>query len=92
MADERKSHRDTLKQLYEDFNHVEPDNHATREVLAGAMQNLERAINDEHGEGIMDQQTLVEQLNDAALNLETDHPALAAAIRTAINILTNLGL
>lgn len=86
------NHKDALKALYQDFQRIEPNDHATREVISSAMGQLERAITDEIGEGISDHSGLIDQLNNAALHLEAEHPAISAAIRTAVNILTQLGL
>lgn len=86
------NHKDTLKSLYEDFQRIEPNDHVTREVVSSAMGQLERALADELGEGVSDHSGLIEQLNNTALHLEAEHPTIAAAIRTAVNILTHLGL
>jgi len=86
------NHRDTLKVLYEDFQRIEPTDHTTRHIVSSAMGQLERVLSDEFGEGINEQSTLIDQLNEAALHLEAEHPGVAAAIRTAVNILTQLGL
>jgi hypothetical protein len=92
MMPEKNNHKDTLKLLYEDFQRIEPTDHTTREVVSSAMGQLERALADEIGEGVIDHNSMIDQLNDAALHLEAEHPTIAAAIRTAVNILTQLGL
>jgi len=89
---EINNHKDALKALYNDFQHLEPSEHAARAALASAIAQLERIISDEIGEEVEDHSGLIEQLNEAALHLEAEHPTVAAAIRTAVNILTQLGL
>ncbi len=89
---ENDNPKEALKALYADFQRIDPDDHATRAIVANAIAQLERVLSDELEEGIAEPSGLIDQLNEAALHLEAEHPAVAAAIRTAVNILTQLGL
>jgi hypothetical protein len=73
--------RESLEQLRREIANTQPLNDATRERLA----RLDRAIAEEH-------ETLGEQLEEDAVHFEADHPTLTAAIRAAINILSNSGV
>lgn len=73
--------RESLEQLRREIANIQPQNEATRQRLA----NLDRALAEDH-------ETLGDQLEEAAVHFDADHPTLTAAIRAAIDILSNSGV
>ena len=64
-------------------------------VILAMIENSRMPVDDPRKEKAGDEdedETLVEQLEESAVELEAEHPTLAAAINTAINILSNAGL
>lgn len=67
------------------------DGHGDRKrvaELAGAIERRLRAEEELHD----DDDTLAEDLQEAAVRLEADHPRLAGAIRQAVDVLGGMGL
>ena len=56
--------------------------------LAGAVERRLRADAELHD----DDDTLAEDLQEAAVRLEADHPHLAGALRRAVDVLAGMGL
>lgn len=86
--------RDSLEQLHREIAETHPtiENNTTREVLGGVKSELQRVLTLPDEDQIEEHPTLIEQLREATVHLETDHPALAAAIQSAIDILSNSGI
>ena len=63
------------------------DQHRLAE-LAGAVERRLHAEEELHD----DEDTLAEDLREAAVRLEADHPRLAGALRRAVDVLGGMGL
>lgn len=73
-----------LHQQIEDTPDVSED---TREMLRSLQGDIHEAIkNPDH------HPTLRERLDEAVTHLESDHPALTAAISSVVNALSNMGV
>jgi CHASE3 domain sensor protein len=78
--------RETLEQLHLELEAALANNNTTQARIDSLKAQIKRALDEDEDE------TLVEQLEESAVELEAEHPTLAAAINTAINILSNAGI
>lgn len=86
--------RESLEQLRRelDSTHAATENDTTRTMLGGVKDELQRVLTLPDAEQIEHHESLSEQLQDAAVHVEADHPTLAATLRAAIEILSNSGV
>jgi ribosomal protein RSM22 (predicted rRNA methylase) len=86
--------RESLEQLHRDIDttHAATENDTTRVMLGNVKTELQRVLTLPDEDQIEQHDTLTEQFQEAAAHLEADNPTLAAALRSAINILSNSGV
>lgn len=65
--------------------------HGDRDRIAELAGVIERRLRAEH-ELTDDDDTIGEELNEAAIRLEADHPTLAGVLRRALDLLGGIGL
>ncbi len=82
--------RETLQSLYAELEALESQddsaNAKIEQIKATIQDVLAQSGEEEH------HVTLREQLTEAVIGFEAEHPTLGAAINTAINILSNSGV
>ncbi len=88
MDDELRTHLDELEAAIVDSRADGRIDEAEREQLRVL---LERVRND-LGAGDADRDGLAEQLEESAVRFESDHPTVAAVIRSAVHTLTGYGI
>ncbi|GAB4509708.1 MAG: hypothetical protein OHK0046_05210 [Anaerolineae bacterium] len=78
----------TLRELKTEAAHITDEAHREHleEVITRIQARLDAPEDAEHHD------TLLERLEESVVRLETDYPALAAAMRRAINILSTGGV
>jgi hypothetical protein len=76
-----------LQELQHEIDNNPNMDEAIREKMVGLKPDIQRALVDpDH------HPTLRERMTETAAHLEADHPTLAAAIESVVNILNNLGV
>jgi len=87
MDDKLRAHLDELEAKIAD---VRADDHLDDAERAELRQLIER-VREELGQG-HDREGLADQLEESAVRFESDHPTLAAVIRSAVQTLTGYGI
>ncbi|MBC7872203.1 MAG: DUF4404 family protein [Chitinophagaceae bacterium] len=81
--------RETLERLYVELDLVDPKDETASvkiEQIKTTIQNVLAQSDETH------HATLQEQLTEAVVGFEAEHPTMGAAIHAAINILSNSGV
>jgi hypothetical protein len=89
--DENHNTRLILKELYQDLKQVKPTDTQEQRVVSGVMDHIETTL-DPATTSAEHHETLIERLREAVYHLEGQHPALARAMNTVIDTLSNMGL
>jgi hypothetical protein len=76
-----------LQQLQNEIDNAQNMDDATLEKMRGLQTNIRQAMDDPN-----EHSTLRDSLDEAGAHLEAEHPTLAAAISTVVNILSNMGI
>lgn len=83
--------KNILQQLHDELERIQPKDAETAASLEAIKAQLRAAL-DESDETVVDRETLIDRLNEAAYQLEVDHPGVASLMNTVINTLSNLGI
>lgn len=86
--------RESLEQLQRELGttHDTLENDTMRTRLGSVRDELQRILTLPDEEQIEHHESLSGQFQEAALEVEAEHPTLAAALRSAIEILSNSGV
>lgn len=87
MDDKLRAHLDELEAKIADARADDHLDDAERAELRELVDRVRREL----GEG-QDREGLAEQLEESAVRFESDHPTLAAVIRSAVQTLTGYGI
>jgi len=87
MDDQLRSHLDELEAAISASRADNRIDDAEREQLRALVERVRTDLGVEADRG-----TLAEQLEESAVRFESDHPTIAAAIRSAVHTLTGYGI
>ena len=87
MDDQLRSHLDELEAAISASRADGRIDDAEREQLRALVERVRTDLGAEADRG-----TLAEQLEESAVRFESDHPTIAAAIRSAVHTLTGYGI
>jgi len=87
MDDKLRSHLDELEAKIADARADGQLDEAERAELRELVDRVRKQL-----EAEPDREGLAEQLEESAVRFESDHPTLAAVIRSAVNTLTGYGI
>lgn len=84
--------RDTLEKLHTELEQTENLDEDSRQRLEHLMGDIRTALDRQAPPPSEHYRSLGEQLSDGVLRYEISHPALAAAMRRALDILSGAGI
>lgn len=84
--------RDQLKALHQQLHESDSLDEESRELLVTLLDDINRVLERKKQPPTADEDTLGDRLEGAAVRFESEHPALANAVRSVVDALAKAGI
>jgi len=84
--------RNRIQELLEELERTDEVDEDARKRLAGVLEEIRGAVDQDDGDEREDGESLVDRLNEATRQFEESHPTLTAMVGRIADSLSNLGI